>query len=561
MNNRKQSTNLARPGRHRFLLNAGLLVAVSFGSTLQAGEPAVTITVSEVPPGHVGESKAPHSLLTTHQPAEPAPAPRPLGAQEKLYPLPVEPIVKGAPPRRVVEDLAEAGPVVPPAQEDQIDLSTALKLAEAENPQIAMARQAIKLALAQQLQARALVLPHLRAGVNYHKHDGVLQNSFGLMRHVEEESLYFGGGARALAAETVAFPAVQFSNHLGDAFFEPLVARQFVAVKEYQASASANAVLLETALRYLDLLNAEGELAALKQSEREMDLIVQTTAIFAKQGAGRDADAKRARTEALLLHSERQAAEERTALAAAELARVLHLDPSTRLRSPAKTIALLPLVEPDLTLEQLIAIAQRERPELAAIRAEIARKSTQVRQERLRPLLPTVAVGYSAGGFGGGTNRTDLVPIHPQFGRIGSRADFDVIAYWSVQNMGAGNLALARTRQTERQIAEVEQVRLLNQVRREVATALALTEARRRQVDIAQQRLDAAEKGFREDYQRTRAKIGLPIEVLNSMNRLVQARSSFIQSLAGYNQSQFQLFVALGQTPLAATGRAVAQKQ
>jgi outer membrane protein TolC len=526
------------------LLLLGLLLA----SVLEAGEPIATLSVSAVPPV---------------QPAEQAPAPRPLGTQEKTYPLPLEPVVKGPSPRQVVENLAEESPVMPPAEEDPIDLSTALKLAEAENPQIAMASQAIELALAQQLQARALVLPHLRAGLNYHKHDGVLQSSPGLMRHVESESLYFGGGARALAAETVAFPAVQFSNHLGDAFFEPLAARQFVAVKEYQAAATANAVLLETALRYLDLLNAEGELAALWQSEKEMDLIVQTTALFAKQGAGREADAKRARAEALLLHSERQAAEERTALAAAELARVLHLDPSIRLRSPAKTIALLPLVDPDYTLAQLIEIAQRERPELAALRAEVARKTTQVRQEKLRPLFPTLLVGYSAGGFGGGTNRTDLVPIHPQFGRIGSRADFDVIAYWSLRNLGAGNRALTRMRQTERQIAEVEQVRLLNQVRREVATSLALTEARRRQVDIAQQRLDAAEKGFREDYQRIRGRVrgSLPVELLNSMNRLVQARLSFIQSLAGYNQSQFQLFVALGQTPAAGAGGVAAHNE
>ena len=42
-----------------------------------------------------------------------------------------------------------------------------------------------------------------------------------------------------------------------------------------------------------------------------------------------DADARRARADALLLHKQKQAAEEKTAVAAAELARVLHLDPST----------------------------------------------------------------------------------------------------------------------------------------------------------------------------------------------------------------------------------------
>src|SRR5262249_58132397 len=97
----------------------------------------------------------------------------------------------------------------PPAQTLPIDLCTALRLAEADNPTIGISRQAIQEALADQLRANALLLPSLRAGANYRDHQGVLQNSFGEIRHVHLDSLYAGGGARALAAETVAFPMVQ----------------------------------------------------------------------------------------------------------------------------------------------------------------------------------------------------------------------------------------------------------------------------------------------------------------------------------------------------------------
>src|SRR5208337_1523689 len=56
-------------------------------------------------------------------------------------------------------------PVVPlPAGEYSIDLSTALRLAEAENPTIAAARARIIEALALQTQARAILLPSLNAG-------------------------------------------------------------------------------------------------------------------------------------------------------------------------------------------------------------------------------------------------------------------------------------------------------------------------------------------------------------------------------------------------------------
>jgi outer membrane protein TolC len=526
---------LQRWARRRVLLVFFLLLA-GFGLSRADGPPAASLEIA------VEEPQATLSGVTL----EPPP-----GA--KVFELPIKPAdPKLQSSKQLVEDLSKAAPVVPAGeQEENIDLATALRLAEVQNPAIAIGRQAIQEALAKQLQAQAMILPHARVGANYHLHNGVLQTSFGLIRHVQSRSFYIGAGSRTLAAETLAFPGIQFLNHLGDPYFERLAARQFVAVTRAQSVAISNIVLLEVAKRYLDLLGAEGDLAALKQSEAEMNLIVQLTANYMATKRGREADARRARTDALLLHSEEQEAEARVAVAAAELARVLHLDPSTRLHTPAKKIAMLPLVDASYTLEQLMDIALRTRPELAAIRAEIARKNIQYRQELWRPLLPTVSIGFSAGGFAGRTNRIDLVPGRRVFG-LGARDDFDVIAYWTLLNAGLGNRALQNQRLSERNLAMIEQVRLLNQVRQEVASSQALVLARRQDVDIAELRLAAAIRGFQEDYTRIfGGGPGLPIELLNSMNRLTLARLNFIHTLASYNQAQFQLFVAIGQTPVA----------
>src|SRR5207244_2871714 len=60
---------------------------------------------------------------------------------------------------------ASDSPAVPsPSSTYPIDLSTALRLAEVENPAIAEARAAISAALALQQSARALLLPTLNAG-------------------------------------------------------------------------------------------------------------------------------------------------------------------------------------------------------------------------------------------------------------------------------------------------------------------------------------------------------------------------------------------------------------
>ncbi len=468
---------------------AGILFIFCLLSAPILGAPPATLSVSETQPLPI---------------EEPGPPPRTTGP--KVFPLPIDPILKQQPKMpNIQENLAQApNAVLPAEQENLIDLSTALRLAEGDNPAIAIGRQAVEEALARQLYARSQLLPAVRAGINYHLHNGNLQTSSGEIRQVDERSLYFGGGAGALGSSTVPFPMVQLISHLGDAYFEPLAARQKVQASRARADAVAHVVLLDVANRFLDLLRAEGDLATLSQSEKEMNLIVQTTAAFAKLGQGRDADARRARTQALLLHTQKQGAEERLAVAAADLARLLHLDPSVRLRIPAKTIALVELVDERQTLEQLLPLALSARPELAALQAELAHAQTRLRQETLRPFLPTLAIGYSAGAFGGSTNRSDLVPIHPQFGRIGARTDFDAIAFWTLSNLGAGNRAVQNLRQAQRNLADIEQVRLVNQVRREVASSLALAQSRRRQVAIAQARLDSAENGFRLDYLRIR---------------------------------------------------------
>ena len=51
---------------------------------------------------------------------------------------------------------------------------------------------------------------------------------------------------------------------------------------------------------------------------------------------------------------------------------------------------------------------------------------------------------------------------------------------------------------------------------------------------------------------------GLPIELLDSLQRLVAARQAIVAAVIGYDEAQFQLFVALGQPPTVALPSATA---
>lgn len=496
-----------------------------------------------------------NGTMSADEPAKAPPrayflAPVAVGDDEQLpKPRPV------APPEQSSGDKTYVGPrpailsatILSAGDEQMIDFLASLRLAETQNPDIGLARQAIQAALAEQLQARAMALPSVNAGANFREHQGVLQTSSGKMIDADFSSLYVGNGAMATAAGTTVVPGIQIYGHVGDAIFMPLAARQLVAARNFQAEAASHQILLEVSTRFLDLLAAEEEWQALRLSEKDMGEAVFITRAFAKAQQGRDADYKRAEAAAFLVHAQTLRAEESILTASAELARVLSLDPAVRLRAAGPPGAMLELVDAGQRLETLLDVAFANRPELAALAADIARRRIQVRQEMTRPLFPTISLGFSAGGFGGGPTGS--------FSHLSNRTDADLVAYWTLQNMGLGNRALQKGRVSEQDQAVLEKERMTDSIGREVTTARALVLARRGDVEIARARVRVAENAFAEDLKRIRGNVGLPIELLNSLDRLVAARVGVVRRTQEYNTAQIQLFVAIGQTPLAVSAR------
>jgi outer membrane protein TolC len=448
-------------------------------------------------------------------------------------------------------------PVGPPAAsgpEETIDLGVALRLAGVDNPTINLAREQVREALATQLAARSLLLPSVNVGGNYHNHQGALQASPGFIRTVNSQSLYLGFGARTLAAESVAFPGVRLFAHLGDAVYEPLAARQRVAARRSDAQAVHNDVLLRVAAAYLELVGAEARLAVLRQGEADVSEVTRLTRVYAEKGQGRQGDADRAASHADLVRREIHRAGEDVAVASAELGRLLSLDPSVRLRTPGGAVLPFRLVPETSEPEPLVAEALRTRPEVFARSAEVQEAQARVRQERVRPWVPLVSVGYSGGLFGGGSNLVD-----PSFGPLKGRSDFDAFAVWNVQNLGLGNVA--QVRRTGAVVGQAVAAYDLagNQVRREVVEALADARAAARQIETARTSLVIAEEGFGLEMRRVvqgGPGFGRPIEILDSFQQLLDARQELVRAVVGFDVAQFRLFVAVGSNPLAGASAA-----
>ncbi len=434
--------------------------------------------------------------------------------------------------------------IPPPPGEYPIDLSTALRLAEAENPTIAAARARIIEALALQTAARALLLPSINPGTNYHLHTGNLQRSSGTILNLTEQSLYVGGGAGAFAAGTVEIPMVNIIGTLTEAWFEPLAAHQRVIGSSFTALATANEILLDVAVLHLELLANQTTLEAQRLTERQSHDLAVIVNDFAVAGERRIADANRAQADWKLRRAAVQRAEESVAVTAARLANRLNLDPTIRLRPAGGPLVPINLIALDTPTHDLIAYALQNRPDLAARSADVARAEVHYHEELARPWIPTLWLGYSAGVFGGGSN---VVP--PTLAHFGGRSDFDVSLFWTIMNLGAGNISLQNRRYAIVGEADAQRMRVLNLVRQEVTSARADALAARDQIEIARSELTSAENGLREDTERSRNNLGRPIEVLNSLSLVGGARVNVIAALLRYDQAQFRLFVALGSPP------------
>ena len=434
-----------------------------------------------------------------------------------------------------------------------IDLNTALKLGGVQNPDLLVSRQVVVEAVAERQLAAAQFLPSINAGTSYNTHSGVLQQSNGNILSVNRSSIYVGAGSLAVAGGTVQIPGVVLSGNTDEVLFRYLEARQYVRQREFATLAVRNQVLLRVCQAYCDLLLAEGRRAVAEHISSDAEQVAHITAQYARTGQGRPADADRAATEWARRRANIRGAEGEILTASARLCRVLNLDPSVRLHPTDALVAPMAIVPDPIPVAQLIALALTQRPEMAERRVVIREALLGLEGARALPFSPTVLLAFSDGGYGGGSNL-----VRPIFGGFGNRTDVDLIAYWTLQNMGIGNLALIKIAKANLGVTQYQELAMLDQVRDEVAEAYAKTHSRYGQLLEDEQAVRSGIRGFSEDLERIKeAAEGLPIEVLNNLQLKALAEHEYLEAIVGYNRAHFELYVALGQPPPAALARPV----
>jgi len=275
-----------------------------------------------------------------------------------------------------------------------------------------------------------------------------------------------------------------------DAIFVPLVAKQQLKAREADFQAASNDTLVQVSDAYFTVQQARGELAgAMEATRRTEDLLARTRKLAPEVVP--ELEVFRAETELARRKQAEEFARERWQVASADLLRVLQLDPAAQVVPQEPPQLLLELIDLNKPVDDLLVIALTHRPELASQQALVQATLAQVKQEKLRPLIPSILLrGFStpvtgtlaAGVFAGGPGST--------VGNTGTRFDLDLQVLWQLNNLGFGNCALVHQRQAENRLAAVDLVRIQTRVEAEVAQAYA-------QALRAGQRVGQAERGLR----------------------------------------------------------------
>lgn len=457
--------------------------------------------------------------------------------QQGEFAVQAKPPVEGAPPARLMPPI--------PAADDRplpITLPAALRLANANPLDIAAAAERIRLAAAQLKRSRVLWLPSVSLGVDYFRHDGQLQDVAGEVFGTSKSTFQVGAGPSAVFA-------------LADAVYAPLAARQVVRARQADHQAATNDSLLAVAEAYISVQEARGTLAGAEDAARRAVELVRRAEGLAPELTP-PVEASRARTELARRRQAVHAARAHWRTASAELNRLLRLDPAALVEPVEPPQMLLPLLDLETSVDELIPVGLTNRPELAAQQALVQGTLEQLRQERLRPLVPSVLLrgaatnpsGTLAGAYFGGGRNGNL-------SKFAARGDFDVQVLWEWQNLGLGNHARVKERQAEHRLSLIELFRIQDRVAAEVAQQHALARAaadRQREAEAGlKDAVDSADKNF-EGMRQTKRVGNLnllvirPAEATAAVQALAQAYADYYGAVGDFNRAQFRLYRAMG---------------
>lgn len=292
-------------------------------------------------------------------------------------------------------------------------------------------------------------------------------------------------------------------------------------------------VLLRVRSAYLNLLKAERLWEVAQQSLEQTRAHLKVAQAMFEAGVVARFDVLRAEVEVQNAEERLLQAENGVALAKAALNNAMGLPPE----SPLEVEPLTGELRPTPTYEESLEQAYRQRPELAALKAQWQAAQEQVRAARAGQ-RPTLLL-----------NANYIRQTSTAFARNFSW-NASLVVNWNLFDSGQVRSQVEQAEALVRQLEEtMEQVR--QGIALEVRQAVLNLETARKRVETTRKAVEQAEEAFRVAQLRYREGAGTSVEMTDAQVALTAARTSAVNALYDYELAWAQWEKAVGIAPWA----------
>jgi outer membrane protein TolC len=406
-----------------------------------------------------------------------------------------------------------------------IDLPTALRLADAQNVDVQIARARIAEARANKDSALEKFFPWLGVGAGYRRHEGRIQDVAGDVFDADKQS-YNAGGTFTAQLE------------LGDAIYQSLAAKQQLHAADFALDSQRQDSTLAAALGYMDLVNARELIDVVKEALNTSQEYQKQLADAVAAGLAFKGDDLRVQGQTHQYRAALRQAIEKQRIAGARLAQTLHLDSSIELIPEDTELLPITLVQTNASLDSLVKQALSFRPELKEGQSLVSAARESENSAVYGPLIPSVNAQAFLGGLGGGKNgSTD---------NFGSSEDYVVTLGWRIGPGGLFDAGRTRGAKARLESVKLSLVKLEDAITRQVVESHTRVHSLLDQIDIARHSLQSGSEALRLSRERKQFGVGIVLEDIQAQQDLTRARSEYVNVVAEYNKAQYGLARASG---------------
>ena len=406
-----------------------------------------------------------------------------------------------------------------------IDLPTVLRLANAQNLDIQIARERLKEAKANHESAVEQFFPWISPGAAYRRHENRIQDVVGNIIDADKQSYTVGA---ALTAQV----------ELGDAIYKSLTAKQLVKAAEHAFESQRQDSTLATAQGYFDLAKAKASVDVVKEALSISQGYQKQLHDAVGAGIAFKGDELRVQVQTERYQLALRQGLEQQRVAAARLAQILHLDSSVELVPQDGELVPLTLIETNTPLDSLVQQGLRLRPELKQSQALVTAANDAKNGAVYGPLIPSLGAQAFGGGLGGGKNDST--------GNFGQSEDYFVSLGWRIGPGGLFDFGRVHANKARLETAKLSGEKVRDVITRQVVESHTRVQSLLDQLATAKQDLATTSETLRLTRERKQFGVGVVLEDIQAQQELTRARADYLNAIADFNKAQYALLKAIG---------------